>query len=203
MMMDRVRRDLGKISALGGFSAGLNEILTAQSARGLFFSSVAIVLGALLTAYEFEEIVARHGSADAKRRLGNFVEDLALYSSFVRAAFSFVAAMCLATRAGLFVGAVVVLMVAQSLNLVFASELVAQSVRSAQGYLPVRREADDLVEPYVDGSPAGGEKKGVRFGDAAAPGAFAAAAHDHDHDHVVGDAAGVVETKDEGSTITI
>ena len=203
MMMDRVRRDLGKISALGGFSAGLNEILTAQSARGLFFSSVAIVLGALLTAYEFEEIVARHGSADAKRRLGNFVEDLALYSSFVRAAFSFVTAMCLATRAGLFVGAVVVLMVAQSLNLVFASELVAQSVRSAQGYLPVRREADDLVEPYVDGSPVGGEKKGVRFGDAAAPGAFAAAAHDHDHDHVVGDAAGVVETKDEGSTITI
>ena len=202
-MMDRVRRDLGKISALGGFSAGLNEILTAQSARGLFFSSVAIVLGALLTVYEFEEVVARHGSADAKRRLGNFVEDLALYSYFVRAAFSFVAAMCLATRAGLFVGAVVVLMVAQSLNLVFASELVAQSVRSAQGYLPVRRTGDDLVEPYVDGSPVGGEKKGVRFGDAAAPGAFAAAAHDHDHDRVVGDAAGVVETKDEGSTITI
>ncbi|KAH8070908.1 hypothetical protein JL721_4825 [Aureococcus anophagefferens] len=180
-MMDRVRRDLGKISALGGFSAGLNEILTAQSARGLFFSSVAIVLGALLTVAELEEVVARHGSADAKRRLGNFVEDFALYSSFVRAACSFVAAMCLATRAGLFVGAVVVLMVAQSLNLVFASELVAQSVRSAQGYLP---------------------KKSVRFGDAAAPGAFAAAAHDHDHD-VVGDAAGVVETKDDGSTITI
>ncbi|KAH8063246.1 hypothetical protein JL722_2409 [Aureococcus anophagefferens] len=170
-MMDRVRRDLGKISALGGFSAGLNEILTAQSARGLFFSSVAIVLGALLTVAELEEVVARHGSADAKRRLGNFVEDFALYSSF-------------------------------SLNLVFASELVAQSVRSAQGYLPVRRTGDDLVEPHVDGSPAGGEKKSVRFGDAAAPGAFAAAAHDHDHD-VVGDAAGVVETKDDGSTITI
>ena len=179
--LQHMKRDLGRVSAVGGLLSGLYELaFVAKTSRGVFVSALVIVLCTLLVLFEFQEIIGKHAPARVTQRVADFVEDLSLYSTMRRAAVTFLAALFLATRedgfSNLWIGFVVVLLVAQTLSLVFASELVGASVRVAQGYRPVRRSRDwaggDLLDAYVDdddddggAEETKGDAKNVRFED--------------------------------------
>ena len=180
MGVQHMKRDLGRVSAVGGLLSGLYELaFVAKTSRGVFVSALVIVLSTLLVLFEFQEIIGKHAPARVTQRVANFVEDLSLYLTMRRAVVTFLAALFLATRedgfSNLWIGFVVVLLVAQTVSLVLASELVGESVRTAQGYRPVRRSRDweggDLLDTYVDDDDDGGaeetkgDAKNVRFED--------------------------------------
>ena len=128
--------DLGRVSAVGGLLSGLYDLaFVAKTSWGVFVSALVIVLCTLLILFEFQEIIGKHAPARVTQRVANFVEDLSLYLTMRRAVVTFLAALFLATRedgfSNLWIGFVIVLLVAQTVSLVLASELEKRSMRAA------------------------------------------------------------------------